>query len=62
MSVGALDYESTPSFCTNLSGTKRCAVLTIIVNWLFIVFFDIGDRNRREELRIFLLVLFRRWI
>lgn len=41
---------------------KRCAVLVIIMTWLFIVFFDIGDRNRREELRIFLLAPLRKWM
>lgn len=41
---------------------KRCAVLVIIMAWLFTVFIDIGERNRREELRIFLLVPFRKWM
>lgn len=41
---------------------KRCAGLVIIVTWLFTVFIDIGDRNRREELRIILLVPFRKWM
>lgn len=47
---------------TIFAGMKRCAVLVIIMTWLLIVFFDIGDRNRREELRIFLLIPFRKWM
>lgn len=47
---------------TIFAGMKRCAVLVMIMTWLLIVFFDIGDRNRREELRIFLLIPFRKWM